>query len=133
MASTSAEQLIDDISRTAAKATDAVADAASEAKERASQFRRAASQKADDTRRVAADTMQDAAKSVRHRGQASSDAISGVANEAADRVEAGARYVRTNDFRGMVGDMVRRNPGVTLIAAIAAGFALGSALGGRKS
>ena len=122
MANLSAEQLIDDIS-----------DAASQVKEQASRFGRAASRTADDTRGFTADTMHETAKSVRHHGQASGDAIKDMADEAADRFDSGARYVRAHDFRGMARDFVRGNPGLSLLAAVAAGFVIATALSGRRS
>jgi hypothetical protein len=122
MANISADQLMEDIT-----------DAASQVRERAAQFSRAASRKADDTRGFTADTLHDTAESVRHCGQTSGDAISGIANETADSFESGARYVRSHDLRGMVGDVVRKNPGLSLIAAVAAGFIIGTAFAGRKS
>jgi ElaB/YqjD/DUF883 family membrane-anchored ribosome-binding protein len=122
MANVSADQLMDEIS-----------DAATQVRERATEFSRAAAKKADETRGFTADTLQDTADSMRHCGQASGDAITNLANESADKIESGARYVRANDFRGMVGDVVRQNPGVSMIAAVAAGFLIGAALAGRRS
>ena len=122
MANVSADQLMDDIS-----------EAASQVKERASEFSRAAARKADETRGFTADTLQDTAESIRRCGQTSGEAITDLANESADKVESGARYVRAHDFAGMVGDVVRQNPGASLIAAVAAGFVIGAALAGRRS
>jgi len=65
-----------------------------------------------------------AAEQLRNAAGAVSDFSSG----AADSVQAVAGYVRENDVKTMLADLkdfVRRHPGQSLIAAIAAGFLIG--------
>lgn len=56
--------------------------------------------------------------------------LSGTANRAASRLESAAGYVRDHDVQEAIGDLarvVRRHPGRSLLAAVAAGFLVGQA------
>ena len=53
-----------------------------------------------------------------------------VAHSAAEKLESTAGYIREHDVRAMlsdVGDMVKRNPGPSLLIAVAIGFLIGRA------
>jgi ElaB/YqjD/DUF883 family membrane-anchored ribosome-binding protein len=115
----------------ASKATDAIGDAASQVKEKAAQLGRTAVRKVDETRGSTAEALQSTANSLRSGAQSSGEAISNAANRTAEKLESTAKYVREHDFRGMMQDVeevVRRNPSQSLVAAIAMGFLMGSAL-----
>jgi len=104
---------------------------ADQAKTKASELRRTAIDKADQGRQRAASALQSTADTLRNRVHAGGDRVSQVANQAASRLESTAEYMREHDVRDMMDDfggMVRRNPGVSLIAAAAVGFLLGSSM-----
>jgi ElaB/YqjD/DUF883 family membrane-anchored ribosome-binding protein len=125
------ESLGDKVSTAANQAKDYAADAASQAKEKAAELSRTAAAKIDEGRLGAASSMQGAASSLRTSGQSTGEAISSFANTAADKLENSAAYVREHNVNQMMGDveqLVRRNPGPSLIAAAAVGFLLGAAL-----
>lgn len=115
----------------ASQAKDYVANAADQAKEKASQYGRVASQKIDQGRISTASGLESAANSLRSSAQTGGDAITQFANNAADRLQTTASYMREHSVGQMYGDVeqvVRRNPGPSLIAAAAVGFLLGAAL-----
>lgn len=122
-----------------AKASDAVGDMANQVKDqvkdKVSQLGRAAAEKADEGRVGTADVLQGSASSLRSAGQSSSEAISGAAGSMAEKLESSARYLRENDFRGMMRDLehvVRRNPTQSIVTAIAVGFLAGAAVRNRS-
>jgi ElaB/YqjD/DUF883 family membrane-anchored ribosome-binding protein len=90
-------------------------------KEKVSDFGRDTARKLDESRASAAGALEQTASSL----QASGNKLSGVAQAAADRVQATANYVRQTDLRGMVDDLqgvVKRYPGQSLAAAAILGF-----------
>jgi ElaB/YqjD/DUF883 family membrane-anchored ribosome-binding protein len=126
-----ARNVTDKVSEAASQAKDYVANAAGQAKEKASEYGRMASQKIDQGRISTASGLESAASSMRSAAQSGGQAITQFANTAADRLQSSAVYVREHSVGEMFGDVeevVRRNPGPSLIAAAAVGFLLGAAL-----
>ena len=95
-----------------------------------SKAREAATRAADraDQARVGAAAGLDSVASTLH---AKGEQVASAAHGAADAVSYGAEYLRDNDVRTMLNDLVeviRRNPGPSLLGAAALGFMLGRAL-----
>jgi hypothetical protein len=86
-----------------------------------------AAQRADKARVSAAAGLDTVASTLHERG----DRVASAAHSAADAVSSGAEYLRANDVQTMMGDfmeVIRRNPGPSLLGAAALGFILGRAL-----
>ena len=86
-----------------------------------------AAQRADHARVGAAAGLETVASTLHERG----DRVASAAHSAADAVASGAQYLRANDVHTMMGDLmevIRRNPGRSLLGAAALGFVLGRAL-----
>ena len=86
-----------------------------------------AAQRADQARVGAAAGLESVASTLHERG----DRVASAAHSAADAVDYGAEYLRDNDVQTMMSDLmevIRRNPGPSLIGAAALGFILGRAL-----
>ena len=86
-----------------------------------------ATQRADQARVGAAAGLDSEASSLHQQG----DRVAGAAHSAADAMSYGAEYLRDNDVQTMLSDLmevIRRNPGPSLIGAAALGFMLGRAL-----
>ena len=86
-----------------------------------------AAQRADQARVGAAAGLESVASSLHEKGER----VANAAHSAADAVAYGAEYLRDNDVQTMMGDLmevIRRNPGPSLLGAAALGFILGRAL-----
>jgi len=86
-----------------------------------------AAQRADQARVGAAAGLESVASSLHEKGER----VASAAHSAADAVAYGAEYLRDNDMQTMMGDLmevIRRNPGPSLLGAAALGFILGRAL-----
>jgi hypothetical protein len=86
-----------------------------------------AAQRADQARTGAAAGLDTVASTLHQQG----DRVASAAHSAADAVSSGAEYLRDNDVQTMMSDLmevIRRNPGPSLIGAAALGFMLGRAL-----
>ena len=86
-----------------------------------------AAQRVDQARVSAAAGLDTVASTLHERG----DRVASAAHSAADAVSSGAEYLRANDVQTMMGDfmeVIRRNPGPSLLGAAALGFILGRAL-----
>jgi ElaB/YqjD/DUF883 family membrane-anchored ribosome-binding protein len=86
-----------------------------------------AADRADQARVSAAAGLDSVASTLHHKGEQ----VASAAHGAADAVTYGAEYLRENDVRTMLSDIVeviRRNPGPSLLGAAALGFMLGRAL-----
>ena len=86
-----------------------------------------AAQRADQARVGAAAGLESVASTLHERGER----VASAAHSAADAVSYGAEYLRDNDVQTMMSDLmevIRRNPGPSLIGAAALGFILGRAL-----
>src|SRR5262245_37975755 len=86
-----------------------------------------AAQRADQARVGAAAGLDTVATTLHEKGER----VASAAHTAADAVSYGAEYLRENDVQTMLSDLmevIRRNPGPSLIGAAALGFMLGRAL-----
>jgi ElaB/YqjD/DUF883 family membrane-anchored ribosome-binding protein len=86
-----------------------------------------AADRADQARVSAAAGLDSVASTLHQKGEQ----VASAAHGAADAVTYGAGYLRENDVRTMLSDIVeviRRNPGPSLLGAAALGFMLGRAL-----
>jgi len=86
-----------------------------------------AAQRADQARVGAAAGLDSMATTLHEKGER----VASAAHTAADAVSYGAEYLRENDVQTMLSDLmevIRRNPGPSLIGAAALGFMLGRAL-----
>lgn len=93
----------------------------------AAELGRKAAHTAERMRGRAAEGLDSAARSVNAGGER----VAHAAHNAADALSTSARYVRDNDLRDMVDDMldvVRDNPGPALLGAAALGFLIGRAI-----
>ena len=122
----------DKLSETAQNVKDKVASAASAAKDKVSDAGRQATEQIDAKRGPAADTLQSAASTLHEKADSlpGGETVKSVAHSAADKLESTAGYIREHDVQAMlsdVEDMVRRNPGPSLLIAAAIGFLIGRA------
>jgi hypothetical protein len=86
-----------------------------------------AAQRADQARVGAAAGLDSVASNLHEKGER----VASAAHSAADAVAHGAEYLRGNDVQTMLSDLmevIRRNPGPSLLGAAALGFMLGRAL-----
>ncbi len=86
-----------------------------------------ATQRADQARVGAAAGLESVASTLHEKGER----VASAAHSAADAVSYGAEYLRDNDVQTMLSDLmevIRRNPGPSLLGAAALGFMLGRAL-----
>ena len=122
----------DTVNDTAATVKEKVSDAATTAKQRVSDAGRQATDKIDEKRAPAADALESAASTIHQRAEdlPCGETVKGVAHSAAAKLESTAGYIREHDVRAMVSDMenvVRRNPGPSLLIAATVGFLIGRA------
>lgn len=85
----------------------------------------------DSAREPIADKLLNAADTLRARGEKLPRGAAGIAQSAADRLEASATYLVSNTVPQMMEDvlsLVRENPGRSLLIAGALGFLIGRAL-----
>jgi ElaB/YqjD/DUF883 family membrane-anchored ribosome-binding protein len=113
--------------------TDQARDKASEAMDTARSSMHQAEERVDEKRGTAADSVDQAAQKLRERADSmpGGERTSQMANQAADRLESTATYVRDHDVSQMTSDLegfVRKHPTESLIAAAAAGFLMGKML-----
>jgi ElaB/YqjD/DUF883 family membrane-anchored ribosome-binding protein len=109
-----------------------VSDAASTVKQKAAEAGRQATEQIDTKRGPTADALDDAAATVHERAEnlPGGETVRSVAHSAADKLESTAGYIREKDVRAMLSDvenMVRRNPGPSLLIAAGIGFLIGRA------
>ncbi len=129
---TSTGDTSDMLTDTAQNVKDKVADAASTAKQKASETARQATDKIDEKRGPAADALQSAASTIHERAEdiPGGEAVRNIAHSAAEKLESTAGYIREHDVRSMMTDVeqiVKRNPGPSLLIAVAIGFLIGRA------
>ena len=128
----STSNVTDTLSDTAQNVKERVADAASTAKQRVSDAGRQATDKIDDKRGAAADALGNAASAIHEKAEdlPGGETVRSVAHSAADTLESTAGYIREHDVRAMMSDVeeiVKRNPGPSLLIAAAIGFLIGRA------
>ncbi len=120
------------MSDTAEGVKDRVSDAASAAKQRISEAGKQATDKIDEKRGPAADALEGAASTIHEKAESlpGGETVRGVAHSAADTLESTAGYIRQHDVKAMLSDMediVKRNPGPSLLIAATIGFLIGRA------
>jgi ElaB/YqjD/DUF883 family membrane-anchored ribosome-binding protein len=123
-----AERLTD----TAQNPKERVSDATTTAKQKATEAGRQATEQIDTRRGPTADALENAAATVHERAEdlPGGETVRSVAHSAADKLESTAGYIREKDVRAMLSDvenMVRRNPGPSLLIAAGIGFLIGRA------
>lgn len=107
--------------------SDSLHETAAAAAESATDLGRAARAKAEKVRASAARGLDSAADAIHAGG----DRVASTAHRAGDALASGAKYTRANDAGDMAGDLMdlmRNNPGPTLLCAAALGFLLGRAV-----
>jgi ElaB/YqjD/DUF883 family membrane-anchored ribosome-binding protein len=115
---------------------DKLSDMATQVKDRVSDFGTAAANKFDANREAAAAGMKDAASSMHENAGSVSggDRLTNMAHSAASALDTTADWVRDNNSTKIMADvtnLVKRNPGPSMLAAIAVGFLIGRALSSK--
>ncbi|MBV9300637.1 MAG: YtxH domain-containing protein [Acidobacteriaceae bacterium] len=131
-AGSSTSEFTDRLSDTAQTVKEKVSDAASTAKQKVSDAGRQASDKIDEKRGPAADALESAASTLHEKAEdlPGGETVKSVAHSAAEKLESTAGYIREHDVRAMLSDVeeiVKRNPGPSLLVAVAIGFLIGRA------
>lgn len=116
---------------------DKLSDMATQVKEKVMDFGTAAANKFDTNREAAATGLKEAASSMHENAGSVSggDRLTGMAHSAASALDSTADWVRENNSTKIMADvtsLVKRNPGPSMLAAIAVGFLVGRAFS-RKS
>jgi ElaB/YqjD/DUF883 family membrane-anchored ribosome-binding protein len=114
---------------------DKVSAAAHEAKSRATDLGRKVSDTADQVRANAAAGLSNAADAIDDQGDEAATRTRRAAHRTANALSSGADYIRDNSARDMMDDaidVVKSNPGVALLGAIAVGFLVGRAFSSRS-
>ena len=114
-----------------------LSDTADELKDRASDFGRTAANSVDSSRDAAASGLHRAATALHEKASSlpGGERVSGMAHATAEKLSSTADYVRDNDVSRMmsdVGDLCKRNPGPSLLAAVVIGFLVGRAFNGNR-
>jgi ElaB/YqjD/DUF883 family membrane-anchored ribosome-binding protein len=122
----------ENISDTAQNVKEKVTDAARKTKEKASDLGRQASEQVDAKRGPAAEGLESAASALHEKAETlpGGDTVRSVAHSTADKLESTAGYIRQHDVKAMMSDveeLVRRNPGPSLLIAATIGFFIGRA------
>jgi ElaB/YqjD/DUF883 family membrane-anchored ribosome-binding protein len=122
----------DTLADTAENMKDRVSDAVSTAKEKVSDAGRQATDKIDEKRGPTADALSSAASTIHEKAESlpGGETVRSVAHSAAEKLESTAGYIREHDMRAMMSDVeeiVKRNPGPSLLIAAAIGFLIGRA------
>jgi ElaB/YqjD/DUF883 family membrane-anchored ribosome-binding protein len=115
--------------------SDKVAAAANEAKSRAADLGRKVSDTADHARANAAAGLSSAADAIDDQADEGATRARRAAHRTANALSSGAGYIRDNSARDMMDDavdMVKNNPGVALLGAVAIGFFVGRAFSSRS-
>ena len=110
-----------------------VAGATARVKDKAAELGETATDTLDRQRDSAASGLETAASAIHSRADQlpGGETVSGLAHSAADTLTSTADYVRQNDVKSMLADVeqiVKKNPGPSLLVAAAVGFLVGRAL-----
>jgi ElaB/YqjD/DUF883 family membrane-anchored ribosome-binding protein len=113
-----------------ASVTDQASEAASRVKDKVSDFGHTAVDKIDANRETAASGLESAANALHEKAASlpGGETVTGLAHSAADKLASTADYVHEHDVKSMMGDveqLVKNNPGPSLLAAAAIGFLIG--------
>jgi hypothetical protein len=109
--------------------------AAIETKARAADLGRKATDTADQARTATAAGLSAAAGAIADSADKGADRARRVAHRTADALSTSADYIRANSVRDMMDDVmgvVKNNPGVALLGAVAVGFLVGRAFTPRN-
>jgi ElaB/YqjD/DUF883 family membrane-anchored ribosome-binding protein len=111
---------------------DELSDMTAQVKEKVSDFGTETASKFDAKREAAAHKMKEAASSMHQNAGAvfGGDKLTSMAHSAASALDCTADWLRENDSKKLVADvtsLVKRNPGASMLAAIAFGFLVGRA------
>lgn len=114
-----------------------VSGAVEQTKSKLTEFGTAAAGKIDQNRAVAASGLEGAAATLHQQADRlpGGEKVTQFAHTAADKLNATAGYVRQNDLNSMRSDieeLVKKNPGPSLLAAAALGFLIGRSLKGSR-
>ncbi len=120
----------ENISDTAQNVKEKVTDAAKKTKEKVSDLGRQTTEQVDAKRGPAAEGLESAASSLHEKAESlpGGEAVRTAAHSTADTLESTAGYIREHDVKAMlsdVEDIVRRNPGPSLLIAATIGFLVG--------
>jgi ElaB/YqjD/DUF883 family membrane-anchored ribosome-binding protein len=120
----------DTLNDTAQNVKDKIGDFASTAKQTGSDVGTQAMDKVEEKRGPAADALQNAASTIHAKEEdlPGGETVRSVAHSAAEQLEATAGYMRAHDVRAMISDVeevIKRNPGRSLLIAAATGFLIG--------
>jgi ElaB/YqjD/DUF883 family membrane-anchored ribosome-binding protein len=113
-------------------AADRISDVAAAAKQKAYEAGRQATDQVDAKRGPTADVLENAASTVHKTAESlpGGETVRNVAHSTAEKLESTAGYIREHDVKAMfsdVEDVVRRNPGPSLLIAASIGFLIGRA------
>ena len=131
-AGSSIDEMTEKMSDTAQSVKEKVTDAANTAKQKVAETGRQATDKIDEKRGPTADALQSAASTLHEKAEdlPGGQGVKSAAHSAADKLESTAGYIREHDIRAMlsdVEDIVKRNPGPSLLIAAGIGFLIGRA------
>lgn len=123
-------------SDTRTTAGDQISNATSQVKEKVSGLGRSAAEKIDENKDSAAGGLDSAASTLHERAESlpGGEKVTHLAHATADKLSAGADYVRQHDVNSMMADverLVKNNPGASLMAAAALGFLIGRTFSSR--
>ncbi len=112
--------------------TEKVSDMASQVKDKVSDLSRTAVDTIDDNRASAASGLESAANALHDKAESlpGGEKVTSLAHSAADKLTSTAEYVREHDVKSMMADveqLVKNNPGPSLLAAAVIGFLVGRA------
>ena len=111
---------------------DKLSDTASKVRDKMSEMGQTAADKIDDNRDAAAEGLETAAMALHEKAEdlPGGEKASDLAHVTAEKLNSTAEYVREHDVKSMMTDvesLVRKNPGPSLLAAMAVGFLIGRA------
>jgi ElaB/YqjD/DUF883 family membrane-anchored ribosome-binding protein len=113
-------------------ATEKASEAASQVKDKVSDLGQTAIDKIDENRSAAASGLKSAASALHKNAEnlPGGEKVTSLAHSAADNLSSTAEYVRDHDVKSMMADveqLVKKNPGPSLLAAAVVGFLVGRA------
>jgi ElaB/YqjD/DUF883 family membrane-anchored ribosome-binding protein len=122
----------ENITDTAQNVKEKVSEAAKTTKDKVSDYGRQATEQVDAQRGSAAETLAGAASTLHDKAESlpGGETLRSVAHSTADKLESTAGYIREHDVKAMMSDveeLVRRNPGPSLLVAATIGFFVGRA------
>lgn len=117
---------------TATAVTEKVNEVASQVKDKVSDLGRSAADRIDANRGAAASGLESAANTLHEKAESlpGGEKVASLAHSTADKLSSTAEYVREHDVKRMMADveqLVKNNPGPSLLAAAFIGFLVGRA------